>query len=403
MAKKSYETFYNIIERNFYSTMEKISFDEYTEIKNDLYRENVWAEHVLTQLDCWVAFYFKHERFPGSQNLISIPQVKTLHFLKTDRPISPIDLYKNFAGADAKALTSIQALATLNIHFGGNKYSSQQVMSGYLKHLTFQALSQKNDDVYMSFEEIRLLVNDLLECFIKKENEQIDKSSILGKQIRKKLETGFKVELSPELKIQKGDEEIEPEINDPTESSTPLKTEQIEEIYHQEKYDFLKTALTINKNNLETAVAMAENSNEAVIDEIINPAPGLIVDDTVHVDSQLDFEKDDLDTTFRLSNTLQERLDNILEQARKKVSSLKFPGEAIDEIPNDPLSAEKSIKPEDICFDDSLKEMLAPENLMIFSQPSTHDRRDFEFNVGGDELILFKSPALTNVSVAKKI
>ena len=148
---------------------------------------------------------------------------------------------------------------------------------------------------------------------------------------------------------------------------------------------------------------MAENSNEAVIDEIINPAPGLIVDDTVHVDSQLDFEKDDLDTTFRLSNTLQERLDNILEQARKKVSSLKFPGEAIDEIPNDPLSAEKSIKPEDICFDDSLKEMLAPENLMIFSQPSTHDRRDFEFNVGGDELILFKSPALTNVSVAKKI
>ena len=152
-------------------------------------------------------------------------------------------------------------------------------------------MSQENDDVYISFEEIGLLVNDLLECFIKKENEQIDKSSILGKQIRKKLETGFKVELSPELKIQKGDEEIEPEINDPTESSTPLKTEQIEEIYHQEKYDFLKTALTINKNNLETAVAMAENSNEAVIDEIINPAPGLIVDDTVHVDSQLDFEK----------------------------------------------------------------------------------------------------------------
>ena len=72
--------------------MEKISFDEYTEIKNDFYRENVWAEHVLTQLDCWVAFYFKHERFPGSQNLISIPQVKTLHFLKTDIPISPIDL-----------------------------------------------------------------------------------------------------------------------------------------------------------------------------------------------------------------------------------------------------------------------------------------------------------------------
>ena len=108
----------------------------------------------------------------------------------------------------------------------------------------------------------------------------------------------------------------------------------------------MKTVLTINNTDLETAVAMAENSNEAVIDEIINPVPGLIVDDAVHVDSQLDFEKNDLDTTFRLSNTLQERLDNILEQARKKVSSLKFPGKAIDEIPNDPLRAKKSIKTE---------------------------------------------------------
>ena len=54
-------------------------------------------------------------------------------------------------------------------------------MSEYLKNLTYQALSQDNDDVYMSFEEIRLLVNDLRECFVKKENEQIDKSSILGK------------------------------------------------------------------------------------------------------------------------------------------------------------------------------------------------------------------------------
>ena len=103
------------------------------------------------------------------------------------------------------------------------------------KNLTFQALNQENHDVYLSFEEIGLLVNDTLESFVKKENEQIDKSSILGKQIRKKLGTDFKVELSPELEIQRGEEEIEPEINDPIEFSTPLKTEQIEEIYNKKK------------------------------------------------------------------------------------------------------------------------------------------------------------------------
>ena len=94
VARKSYETFYNIIERNFYSAMEKISLDEYDIIKEDFYRENFWAKHVVTQLDCWIAFYFQHGTFPGSQRLIAMPQVKTPPFLKTDIPISPTDLFK---------------------------------------------------------------------------------------------------------------------------------------------------------------------------------------------------------------------------------------------------------------------------------------------------------------------
>ena len=133
---------------------------------------------------------------------------------------------------------------------------------------------------------------------------------------------------------------------------------------------------TINKTDLETAVGMIEDSNKAVIDQIINLTLGLVVQDTVNVDSQLDFEKNDLDSTFRLSNSLQERLDNILEQARKKVTSLKFPGEVVDEIPNNPLSAEKSIETEDIYLDDSLRQLVNPENQLFFLQPSTDDRKD---------------------------
>ena len=138
--------------------------------------------------------------------------------------------------------------------------------------------------------------------------------------------------------------EEEPEIIEPIETSTPLKTEEIKYIYNQEKENFSRMALTVNKTDIETAVDMAEESNKALINEIIDPTSGLIVHDTVNIDSQLDFEKNDLNTTFRLSNTLQERLDNILDDARKKVSSFKFPGEAIVEIPNDSLSAEKKHK-----------------------------------------------------------
>ena len=68
-----------------------------------------------------------------------------------------------------------------------------------------------------------------------------------------------------------------------------------------------------------------------LIDEIVNSTLGLVVNDAVNVDTQLDFQNSD--TYFILSNTLQERIDDILERARNKVSSLKFLGEATDEIP----------------------------------------------------------------------
>ena len=57
-------------------------------------------------------------------------------------------------------------------------------MYKYLENLTFQALRQEHDKVYMSFSEVALLVNDLLECPVKKENEQIEKSSILAGKLR---------------------------------------------------------------------------------------------------------------------------------------------------------------------------------------------------------------------------
>ena len=124
-------------------------------------------------------------------------------------PISPVDLYKRFAGTDAKALVSIHALAALNIYFGGNKHISHAALREYLKKLTYQVLSKKNDEIFMSFINIELLVNDLLEQFVIKENAEIEKCSVISKQIRNKLERDFKDSLSPEMKIQRGEEEEE--------------------------------------------------------------------------------------------------------------------------------------------------------------------------------------------------
>ena len=50
--------------------MRQLSLDEQTEINDDFLRENFWLEDAFSQLDTWIAFYFKFDRFPGSQKLV---------------------------------------------------------------------------------------------------------------------------------------------------------------------------------------------------------------------------------------------------------------------------------------------------------------------------------------------
>ena len=137
------------------------------------------------------------------------------------------------------------------------------------------------------------------------------------------------------MKIQRGKEEEEIIETKPIQFSTPLKLEEINEIYDRQKEDYLRTALKLNEIDLKVAAKVADAENEALYEEIINPTPGLVDDEDIDVDTQFDFQISDLDTSFRLSDTLQERIDDILENAREKVSSLKFPGEPTENIPND--------------------------------------------------------------------
>ena len=224
-----------------------------------------------------------------------------------------------------------------------------------------------------------------LEQFVLKENTEIDKASAISEKINNKLKTNFKSVLSPEMKIQKGEEDKEIETKPkPIDTSTPLK--RLEEFYETEKETFLKTALTINQTDLETATDAADADSEALFEEIINPAPGYVIDDKVNVDTQFDFQNSDLDTSFKLSNTLQNKLDDLLEKARLRVSNLQFLGETTVVIPNDALYSDSKIATEDIYIGDSLRDMLYPDEPIYFHQPPTDNKKDFEVNVSGDDL-----------------
>ena len=162
---------------------------------------NIETDNVL---DCWPGCYFERGRFPGSQELIMVPQAETSKSVKTYMPLSPIDLYQKFKGTDAKGLVSIQALAALNLHLGSNKIISKNALTEFLHNLTFKALSKENDNIYLSFDNIGLLVLDILERLSKLDLEPIKETKIMNKNIKEEVDkTLFEPELRGELEMQK--------------------------------------------------------------------------------------------------------------------------------------------------------------------------------------------------------
>ena len=94
IAKKAYETFYNIASTNFNLTINKIPVDEQNQIKEDLLSKNFWWEHALTNLDSCIAFYYDFGRFPGSDIFTNVPNVNVPSYLQAEMPLSPLHLFK---------------------------------------------------------------------------------------------------------------------------------------------------------------------------------------------------------------------------------------------------------------------------------------------------------------------
>ena len=92
-----------------------------------------------------------------------------------------------------------------------------------------------------------------------------------------------------------------------------LNEKEINKIYNDTKEDYLKTAITINKTDLDAAIENADGKNEKIISDLINPTPGLFVDDQLNLEDQFKYKSNNIERSFALTNQMQERLDNVLE------------------------------------------------------------------------------------------
>ena len=139
-----------------------------------------------------------------------------------------------------------------------------------------------------------------------------------------------------------------------------------------------------------------------ILNDLINPTPGLFVDDQLNLEDQFKYKSNDIERSFALTSQIQQRLDKVLEMM---IKNNRPPAEIImqkpiEQIPNTSLNNEKTndiIKNGDIFIDDD-----CVNDFNYFPPLSTNDRKDFGTKVSRRGLIVYKSPLLITVNISKK-
>ena len=170
ICKQTYNRFYEQISSNFEMTINNLPADEKQEINRDLQNLNyniTVGEKNLNQfidtsaLDISADFFQNEGRFPGTQDLIILPKPEIPNFLRKHDILSTNDLFKKIPSSVAHGLVSINALDALNMYRGGMSTVSKNAMSEFLHNMSYQALKIENDDIFIKFNGIAQLINDI--------------------------------------------------------------------------------------------------------------------------------------------------------------------------------------------------------------------------------------------------
>ena len=166
-CKEFYNGVYDDIAFFFQRKIHEIPNEHVQDMIDDLSNYRVYfkdikkVESSQELLTIFSNFYFKTGRFPGVHNLLNVPPGINPPFIQKHDRLSPFEIHEKFNGSEAYGLISVQFLSALNIYFGGDKYTSQNVMSEYLHNLSLQALTIDDDRWEIQFYEIEKLADDL--------------------------------------------------------------------------------------------------------------------------------------------------------------------------------------------------------------------------------------------------
>ena len=188
---------FNTVATNFNLTIPELNSEKIQDISEYLYLKNYSYSKSLTNLDDWISYYYSYGSFPGSNELISIPYTKNPYFLKTDEHLSLATLHQKFYNSEFIGLSSFQALCALNIYLGGDKSVSGLAYSEFLQNMTYQSLSQENDNVELAFDQGTNLAHSVVNAL----NEVVTKESEFSTDISERVNDEWMLLLNYKMKL----------------------------------------------------------------------------------------------------------------------------------------------------------------------------------------------------------
>ena len=190
-------------------------------------------------------------------------------------------------------------------------------MTEFLHNLSMPALNRENGNIQPNFEKIADLVTSVISLLRQQNKKSIDINNINKAKVEGQISDNYKFTFDLELmeKIEQDMNEMiakneELEIPEDFVSPYPLTEEEIKEQVKQEGEDLLQMQLTINEDELSAADEVTDE-DENVIKSIVDPGPGLVVDDEIDF-KDIDFPPETTDNTYKLTPKVQKHLDQMV-------------------------------------------------------------------------------------------
>ena len=106
-------------------------------------------------------------------------------------------------------LVSIQALAALNINYGGSAKISRQALTEFLHNMSHQALNKDNDNIFIEFDRTDELIIELISVLLDRNNKNLNIANIINNNINDEINNyRFTFDVPTEIEIQLDMEEI---------------------------------------------------------------------------------------------------------------------------------------------------------------------------------------------------